>query len=98
MRNNEGLSSLDGASMTASTTCKDSVEVLLEYLDGDLTGELRARLEAHLGGCTPCEDFMRSYKATPALCRKALAREMPSEVATKLTDFLRHEMSKTPQK
>jgi anti-sigma factor RsiW len=84
--------------MTVSTTCKDSVELLLEYLDGELTDELRVKLEAHLGGCSPCEDFLKSYKATPALCRKALAREMPKEVAAKLTDFLRRELGKTPSK
>ena len=44
-----------------SSTCKDSVELLLEYLDGELNGERRARLEEHLGGCSPCEDFMKSY-------------------------------------
>lgn len=79
--------------MTAST-CKDSVEFLLEYLDGELTPELRAKLETHLGGCSPCEEFLRSYRATPGLCRKALAREVPREVAARLTDFLRREMGK----
>ena len=78
-----------------SSTCKDSVELLLEYLDGELNGERRARLEEHLGGCSPCEDFIKSYQATPALCRKAMAREMPREVSEKLTDFLRAEIAKT---
>ena len=77
-----------------TSTCKDSVELLLEYLDGELTPELRRKLEEHLGGCTPCEDFLKSYSATPAICRKALAREVPKEVAAKLTDFLRREMGK----
>jgi anti-sigma factor RsiW len=80
--------------MTAST-CKDSVELLLEYLDGELTPELREKLESHLGGCSPCEDFLKSYRATPGLCRKALARDVPREVAAKLTDFLRREMVKS---
>lgn len=77
-----------------TSTCKDSVELLLEYLDGKLTAELREKLEAHLSGCSPCEDFWKSYKATPAICRKALARELPQEVANKLTEFLRREMKK----
>jgi anti-sigma factor RsiW len=77
-----------------TSTCKDSVELLLEYLDGELTGELRDKLERHLSGCSPCEDFWRSYKATPAICRKALAREVPQEVANKLTEFLRREMKR----
>ena len=78
-----------------ASNCKDSVELLLEYLDGELNADLRAKLEAHLGGCSPCEDFWKSYSATPRLCRKALIAEMPREVATKLTDFLRLEMNKS---
>lgn len=77
-----------------TSTCKDSVELLLEYLDGELTPDLREKLEAHLGGCSPCEDFWKSYSATPGLCRKALARDLPQEVADRLTDFLRLEMRK----
>ncbi|MDP2273845.1 MAG: zf-HC2 domain-containing protein [Archangium sp.] len=78
-----------------ASNCKDSVEHLLEYLDGELNADLRAKLEAHLSGCSPCEDFWKSYSATPGLCRKALIAEMPREVATKLTDFLRLEMNKS---
>lgn len=82
--------------MSASIpNCKDSVELLLEYLDGELDAELRVKLEAHLGGCSPCEDFLKSYSATPGLCRKALVRDMPQEVANKLTEFLRLEMNKS---
>ncbi len=75
-------------------TCKDSVHLLLEYLDGELSADVRARLEAHFGGCTPCEDFLKSYRATPTLCRKALASKLPQSVADKLTSFLREEMKK----
>ena len=77
-----------------TSTCKDSVELLLGYLDGELTAEVRAGLEAHLEGCSPCEDFLKSYRATPNLCRKALAREMQDEVAARLTDFLRKQIDK----
>jgi anti-sigma factor RsiW len=76
-------------------TCKESIDLLLEYLDGELPGDLRARLEAHLGGCAPCEEFLRSYRATPTLCRRALAAEIPEEVAHRLTEFLRAEFRKT---
>jgi anti-sigma factor RsiW len=78
----------------SDSTCKDSIARMLEYLDGELSGELRQKLEAHLGGCSPCEDFLKTYRATPGLCRKALAAKMPDEVANKLTAFLRNEMKK----
>ena len=75
-------------------TCKQAVESLREYLDGDVAGDLRAKLEAHLGGCTPCVEFLKSYERTPKLCKGALAAKMPQEFAEKLTDFLKSHLKK----
>lgn len=80
--------------MPHHSTCKESIDLLIEYLDGELSSELRERLEAHFGGCSPCEEFLKSYRATPGLCRKALVAEVPEEVANKLTSFLRANMKK----
>ena len=49
-------------------SCKDSIHRLLDFLDGDLSPEEEQRLQEHLGGCPPCVDFVKSYRATPALC------------------------------
>ena len=68
--------------------CKDSIDRLLHYLDGDLSDEVRAELEEHFGDCEPCEEFLATYRATPELCRTALATKMPEALATKLTAFL----------
>jgi anti-sigma factor RsiW len=75
-----------------STTCKDSIDLLREYTDGELTDELRAKLEDHLCDCPPCEDFLRTYKETPGVCRQALKAAIPEEMANRLTDFLRQHM------
>lgn len=74
--------------------CKDTVGLMLEYLDGELAEDVRKRLEEHLDGCSPCEEFLASYRATPGLCRKALAKKMPEGMAARLTEFLRHECKK----
>lgn len=74
--------------------CKESIAMMLEYLDDALDEDLHQKLQAHLGGCSPCEEFLASYRATPSMCRKALAKKMPDEVAVKLTDFLRREIKK----
>jgi anti-sigma factor RsiW len=76
------------------TTCRETIDLLLEYLDGGLGADVRSKLEAHLGGCTPCEEFLATYKETPALCKRALVTRMPAEFAGKLTDFLRREIKK----
>jgi anti-sigma factor RsiW len=79
------------------TTCRETIDLLLEYLDGGLSEDTRTRLEDHLGGCQPCEDFLRTYRATPSLCKRALAvKKMPGEVASRLSDFLRREIQKKP--
>ena len=74
--------------------CKDSIDLLLEYLDGGVTPEVQQQLEEHLHGCTPCEEFLKQYKETGPLCRKALVARMPREVAEKLTSFLRESLRK----
>ncbi len=75
-------------------TCKNSIERLLEFLDGELSEEESQHLEAHLVECPPCVDFVRTYQATPKLCRRALGKEMPRALATKLTEFLRAKCKK----
>jgi anti-sigma factor RsiW len=70
-------------------TCQDSINLLLDLLDGELSQEDARHLKEHLAGCAPCVDFLRTYRATPGLCKRALAQQMPPEVSEKLTEFLR---------
>ncbi len=37
--------------------CSQVLEVLSEFLDGDVSDELRARIESHLADCDWCERF-----------------------------------------
>jgi anti-sigma factor RsiW len=76
----------------AMTTCRDSLELLLEYAEGTLPDDVRQRLEAHFSDCQPCDAFLKTYRATPELCRKALAATMPEGVSRRLAAFLRQEM------
>ena len=70
-------------------TCKETIDLLLDFIDGLLSPTDHAALEAHLAGCPPCVAFVNSYKATPGILRKALGVEMPPEVADRLGSFLR---------
>lgn len=70
-------------------SCKKSVDALLDYLDGDMSADEEKHLHEHLSACPPCVDFLRTYRATPSLCKKALAARMPEELSHKLTEYLR---------
>lgn len=76
------------------TTCRETIDLLLDYLDGELPAELRASLEEHLGGCQPCEDFLSTYRATMTVCKKALITKMPEDSAHKMRAFLREHICK----
>jgi anti-sigma factor (TIGR02949 family) len=75
-------------------SCKDSIHLLLDFLEGEMSPELSRELEEHLAGCPPCVDFMNTYRRTPAICKKALAAKMPEELSAKLTEFLRTHIRK----
>lgn len=70
-------------------TCKDAIDLLGAYLDGELEEKVKAALEEHLGACTPCVEFVATYRQTPALCKKALEAKMPKDLADSLKAFLR---------
>ncbi len=69
-------------------TCKHSLGLLQDYLDGTLPPAEKAALDRHFKACPPCIDFVKKYKATPTVCRAAIETEMPKELSDKLTSFL----------
>jgi anti-sigma factor (TIGR02949 family) len=75
-------------------SCKDSVDLLRQFLDGDMSDDQEKSLQEHLSACPPCVDFLKTYRATPGLCKRALARKMPEEMGQKLTEFLRAKAGK----
>ena len=75
-------------------SCKDSIHLLMDFLEGEMSPELARELEQHLAGCPPCVDFLHTYRRTPGMCRRALAARMPEELSAKLTEFLRTHIRK----
>lgn len=70
-------------------TCRETIELLMDYLEKRLPPGEGAALDAHFSACKPCLDFVDSYRETPRLLRKATAAEMPSEVSERLAQFLK---------
>jgi anti-sigma factor RsiW len=69
-------------------SCKHSIDRLLEYLDGTLPPEEKAKLDRHFKLCPPCLDLLRKYRAVPGICQKALDESLPDGAADRLTAFL----------
>jgi len=61
-------------------TCRDVIEFLRAYLDGELPSELRRRFEDHVDACPPCLHYLDSYRQTVLLAAEAFEAE-PDEAA-----------------
>jgi anti-sigma factor RsiW len=45
-------------------SCRELVELVTDYLDGALTPETQARVEAHLQGCPYCVEYVEQIRMT----------------------------------
>jgi len=57
--------------------CKEIFALLSQYLDAELPPDMCASVEAHLGDCPPCVEFVQTLEKTVGLCRKLKARQSP---------------------
>lgn len=69
-------------------TCKEVVDVLTEYVEGDLPEADRSGLERHLADCPMCRAFLSTYRASSALARESLRAEVPEALSDRIRRFL----------
>jgi anti-sigma factor RsiW len=55
-------------------TCKEALDFLMDYLDGELPIEQRRAFEEHLRECPSCVRYIESYRATVVLAGGAYDR------------------------
>lgn len=51
-------------------TCRELVELLIDFVSDELPAEHRARVDHHLRLCPPCLAYLESYRATIKLTRQ----------------------------
>jgi len=52
-------------------TCRETLEFLRAYVDGDLAADERDAFDRHLRACPPCVAYLETYRDTIALARDA---------------------------
>jgi anti-sigma factor RsiW len=85
-----------GISMTADRwvapggiSCREFVEVVTNYLEGVLHGEVRVRFEAHLAGCEGCAAYLEQMRRTLLLTGALGTESLPVEGRDRLLDAFR---------
>jgi anti-sigma factor RsiW len=69
--------------------CVSGVELLMDYLEGTLSADVKRALDEHVARCPRCAAFVASYCSTPRILREATAAALPSHVEASLKAFLR---------
>lgn len=70
-------------------TCREQVDLLVDYFDGTLDPRVAKALETHLADCPPCLNFLKTYKTTSVWVGELTCEEMPDELKARLSSFLK---------
>ena len=65
-------------------TCRQVWREISNYLEEDISPELRARLERHFDGCSHCRAIMNGARNTITLVANGKALELPAYVSRRL--------------
>ena len=70
-------------------SCRETIELLMDYLEGKLSPEDHEALKQHFSDCPPCLAFVRSYQEMPRILREATEIPMPQEMESRLQAYLK---------
>lgn len=59
-------------------TCREVIEFLMAYLDGEVSPAQRAEFERHLAVCPSCMRYMKQYMETVKLGKAAFTGDSPA--------------------
>lgn len=70
-------------------TCRELVDLVTEYLDGNLAPAERARFEAHLAHCPECRGHLEDMRLTIQLVGSLTEEMLPPSVEDDLVSAFR---------
>ena len=82
-----------GLDLTSSAVdpCGRVVDLLVQYLEGELPADTTAELEHHLSRCSACVARLNTYRATVSLLASLRDDELPPELRNAVRAFLEPE-------
>ena len=76
-------------SIEASLICREVVELLSDYLDGELLEPVRVRVDEHLQGCDGCTMVLEQLRETVRLTGMLTVEHLSESQRTILLDAFR---------
>ena len=81
--------------LVAGLWCRDVLEALPDFVEGELPAERRAAVEAHVSACDWCERFGGIYGSLVARLREGATR-VPDGLTERLSRKLEHIFEEEP--
>lgn len=78
-------------------TCRQLVELLIDFVSGDLDPDHCRHVEQHLCRCPPCVTYLETYKITIRLTRQLPPAPLPPELIARLRAALEAEQNRGEQ-
>jgi len=74
--------------------CQECVDLLTDYLEGNLDPDTRMKLDEHLAGCAPCINFVKTFEKSARMTTllKEQQVDVPLDVQLRLKSFLKQEL------
>jgi anti-sigma factor RsiW len=69
--------------------CQEIVELITDYLLGNLSGAQRRAFDAHLAGCEHCTEYLRQMRATIRLTGQLRAEDLTPEMSEQFSSIFR---------
>ena len=78
-------------------SCQEIIDLLTEYIDGDLNAAEKREFERHIADCAPCRAFLRTYRKSDEIARTTLEPPaVPVELQRRVRSFLRERLRFAP--
>jgi len=68
--------------------CDEVIQLLTDYMDGELEEASQRQLDVHFKACPNCVHFMETFRFTIERTGEFRCEDIPEEVSQKLHDFL----------
>ncbi len=85
------------AYMAGNLSCRETAELVTNYLEGSLTFWERLRFQIHLGLCFACRNYLRQMKYTIATLRQLPPDPVPPQMKEELLKRFRTWKQQSPR-
>jgi anti-sigma factor RsiW len=69
--------------------CQQVVELITDYIEGEMPWGARRRLEAHLAGCEHCGEYLEQMRATIRLTGRLRTQDLSTQMKDELVELYR---------